>query len=99
MRHGVLGANEMIAKARENLECASVLALDQYAYYDAVANRAYYAAYHAAWHYLTQTGHTVPTTVEGRTGPIARYRTYLKMLVPVPTRTGMATGTTCGTSA
>jgi uncharacterized protein (UPF0332 family) len=59
----------MIVKARENLECAKLLALDQYAYYDAVANRAYFAAYHAGWYYLVSLGYRVPKTQQGTYWP------------------------------
>lgn len=50
----------MIVKASENLECAQVLG-QQYEYYDAAANRAYFAAYQAGWHYLVASGRQVPT--------------------------------------
>jgi uncharacterized protein (UPF0332 family) len=73
-----LGVNKMIRKARENLDCAKTLVLDQYAYYDAAANRAYYAAYHAAWHHLTQTGHTVPTKNRGAYWPHERISDILE---------------------
>lgn len=55
---------DMITKATDNLECAALLA-EQYDYYDSAANRAYYAAYHACWHYLEAQGVPVPTEQRG----------------------------------
>ncbi|MCK4340813.1 MAG: HEPN domain-containing protein [Phycisphaerae bacterium] len=49
----------MISKASENLECAKMLG-ENLTYFDAAANRAYYAAYHASWYYLAKIGRSVP---------------------------------------
>ena len=54
----------MISKAQENLDCAEVLM--GWKYYDAAANRAYYAAYHAGWHFLVGKNIPVPSK-NGRT--------------------------------
>lgn len=54
----------MITKARDNLECAQLLA-EHFEFYDGAANRAYYAAYHACWYYLEAQGVPVPTEQQG----------------------------------
>ena len=54
----------MISKAQENLDCAEDLLA--WMYYDAAANRAYYAAYQAGWHFLAEKNIPIPTK-NGRT--------------------------------
>lgn len=49
----------MIYKARQNLAACS--ALQEQAFYDAIANRAYFAAYQAGCDYLMKLGLSAPT--------------------------------------
>ncbi|MCG3127626.1 MAG: hypothetical protein CHACPFDD_02493 [Phycisphaerae bacterium] len=48
----------MLHKARENRDVA--LLLEGWEHFDAVANRAYYAVYHAGWAFLARRNRGVP---------------------------------------
>jgi HEPN domain len=57
----------MLRKAMENIEAAKLL--EGWKLFNAVANRAYYAAYQAGWCFLVSSGHPVPESDRGRYWP------------------------------